>query len=269
MVAVQAKTLEVGEGCWFLSTSLGESAQISRRDFCVQEVEKQYKEGGVKHTLVQVLKAVRPEALSAQGAWVAARRSLSSMPVDPVVRSMQAQLCSLLQAWRTRPRSWACGSLRTSKRQPSARWERVSQLYWLRFMCAELSCVGCMLTRRRCHHLLQMLSSDPNFLRLSKGNYSLHCFHPEKEQLVKKEQKAPKEPKQPKKAAAAAGTPGTSATAAAAGAGTPGKAAKPEKEAVPMVEVKAKTLEVSGVAFLHIPFLLAAELPAKSWIFTL
>ena len=30
-----------------------------------------------------------------------------------------------------------------------------------------------------------MLSSDPNFLRISKGTYSLHCFHPEKEQLVK------------------------------------------------------------------------------------
>ena len=104
---------------------------------------------------------------------------------------------------------------------------------------------------------LQSLASDPNFLRLSKGNYSLHCFHPEKEQLVKKEEKAPKEPKVSKKAAAAAaaaaaaGTPGTSA-AAAAGGGTPGKAAKPEKEAVPMVEVKAKTLEVSdGISPAH------------------
>ena len=46
--------------------------------------------------------------------------------------------------------------------------------------------MSCMLThRRRRRHRLQMLSSDPNFLRISKGTYSLHCFHPEKEQLVK------------------------------------------------------------------------------------
>ena len=32
---------------------------------------------------------------------------------------------------------------------------------------------------------LQALTSDPNFLRISKGAYSLHCFHPDKEQLVK------------------------------------------------------------------------------------
>ena len=32
---------------------------------------------------------------------------------------------------------------------------------------------------------LQALSSDPNFIRLSKGAYSLHCLHPDKEQLVR------------------------------------------------------------------------------------
>ena len=34
-------------------------------------------------------------------------------------------------------------------------------------------------------HALQLLQSDPNFVRLSKGVYSLHCFHPDKEVLVK------------------------------------------------------------------------------------
>ncbi len=29
------------------------------------------------------------------------------------------------------------------------------------------------------------MAADPNFLRLSKGAYSLHCFHPDKEQLVR------------------------------------------------------------------------------------
>ncbi len=29
------------------------------------------------------------------------------------------------------------------------------------------------------------MATDPNFLRLSKGAYSLHCFHPDKEQLVR------------------------------------------------------------------------------------
>jgi hypothetical protein len=33
----------------------------------LQEVEKQYKEGTLKHTLVAVLKAVQPEALTAVG----------------------------------------------------------------------------------------------------------------------------------------------------------------------------------------------------------
>jgi hypothetical protein len=33
----------------------------------VQEVEKQYKEGTIKHVIVEVLKAVKPEALTTQG----------------------------------------------------------------------------------------------------------------------------------------------------------------------------------------------------------
>ncbi len=33
----------------------------------MQEVEKQYKEGTLKHDLVAVLKAVQPEALTVQG----------------------------------------------------------------------------------------------------------------------------------------------------------------------------------------------------------
>ena len=33
----------------------------------LQEVEKQYKEGTAKHAIVQVLVAVKPEALNAQG----------------------------------------------------------------------------------------------------------------------------------------------------------------------------------------------------------
>ena len=32
---------------------------------------------------------------------------------------------------------------------------------------------------------MQALASDPNFLRVSKGAYSLHCLHPDKEQLVR------------------------------------------------------------------------------------
>ena len=34
---------------------------------CPQEVERQYKEGTVKYAIVQVLKAVQPEGLSAAG----------------------------------------------------------------------------------------------------------------------------------------------------------------------------------------------------------
>jgi hypothetical protein len=33
--------------------------------------------------------------------------------------------------------------------------------------------------------LPQALAADPNFIRLDKGAYSLHCFHPEREQLVR------------------------------------------------------------------------------------
>ena len=80
---------------------------------------------------------------------------------------------------------------------------------------------------------MQALTSDPNFLRISKGAYSLHCFHPEKEQLVKAPQ-----PKEPKKVVAA-DTP-----VAAGEGGEP----KEEKEVVPMVAVQAKTLEVGGQA---------------------
>ena len=35
----------------------------------LQEVEAQYKEGTVNHALVAVLKAVQPDALTAQGGW--------------------------------------------------------------------------------------------------------------------------------------------------------------------------------------------------------
>ena len=31
----------------------------------------------------------------------------------------------------------------------------------------------------------QAMAADPNFIRLSKGAYSLHCLHPDKEQLVR------------------------------------------------------------------------------------
>ena len=34
-----------------------------------------------------------------------------------------------------------------------------------------------------CTRLPQALTSDPNFLRISMGAYSLHCFHPDKEQV--------------------------------------------------------------------------------------
>ena len=84
---------------------------------------------------------------------------------------------------------------------------------------------------------LQALASDPNFLRVSKGAYSLHCLHPDKEQLVRAPQ--PKEPKPSQKAAA--GTPAASgATPGMAGASTATKA----KEAAPMIRVEPKALEV-------------------------
>ncbi len=90
---------------------------------------------------------------------------------------------------------------------------------------------------------MQSLSSDPTFLRLSKGAYSLHCFHPDKEQLVKAPQ--PKEAKEPKKSLAM-GSPAAGSVAAGEGAaGSP----KAEKEAVPMVAVQAKSLDVSIVTF--------------------
>ena len=41
----------------------------------LQEVEKQYKEGTVKHVIVEVLKAVQPEALTAQGEHTAHNRT--------------------------------------------------------------------------------------------------------------------------------------------------------------------------------------------------
>lgn len=44
--------------------------QLSRRCACwphLQEVEKQYKEGTLKHDLVSVLKAAQPQALTVQG----------------------------------------------------------------------------------------------------------------------------------------------------------------------------------------------------------
>ena len=82
MVAVQAKTLEVSSGTATPSPAccravgvratsrFSDAHSLTWPGICplLQEVEGQYKEGGVKHTLVQVLKAVRPEALTAQGA---------------------------------------------------------------------------------------------------------------------------------------------------------------------------------------------------------
>lgn len=74
---------------------------------CLQEVEKQYKEGTLKHTLAAVLKAVQPEALNVQGAlscfvsaaaaaaaWLAVtalRWSLSSAPLE---QSLACMYCS-------------------------------------------------------------------------------------------------------------------------------------------------------------------------------
>ena len=94
-------------------------------------------------------------------------------------------------------------------------------------------------------HPLQLLSTDPNFIRLAKGAYSLHCFHPDKEQLVRVQ--PPKEPKSGKKAAGAAGDGATPAAGGEGGEGgaTPA-AAKKEKEAVPMQRVEAKSLEVGA-----------------------
>ena len=81
----------------------------------------------------------------------------------------------------------------------------------------------------------QALATDPNFIRLSKGAYSLHCFHADKEQLVRVQ--PPKEKKEKDKAAGDEG-----ATPAAAGEGEAGR--QPEKDAVPMIAVEAKSWEV-------------------------
>ena len=83
------------------------------------------------------------------------------------------------------------------------------------------------------HACVQALVGDPNFLRVSKGAYSLHCLHPDKEQLVRAPQ--PKEPKPSKKTAE----------------GETSAAAKPkeEKEAVPMIRVEPKMLEVRHGCF--------------------
>ncbi|KAL4440713.1 hypothetical protein ABPG77_000422 [Micractinium sp. CCAP 211/92] len=126
----------------------------------LEEVEKQYKEGTLKHDLVAVLKAVQPEALTVQG----------------IVEKGKE--------------------------------------------------MGLAVLEEKQKGIAHALSSDPNFLRLSKGAYSLHCFHPGKEQLVR----AP----QPKESLKAAAEGGDAATPAAA---------KKEKEEVPMVRVEAKSLQ--------------------------
>jgi hypothetical protein len=76
---------------------------------------------------------------------------------------------------------------------------------------------------------LQALAADPNFIRLDKGAYSLHCFHSEREQLVKARQ--PKEPKKAKE-----GADGATPVAASE--------QKQAKEEVPMVRVEPKAWEV-------------------------
>ncbi|PSC69056.1 DDT domain-containing protein [Micractinium conductrix] len=135
----------------------------------LEEVEKQYKEGTLKHALVAVLKAVQPEALTAAGIA-----------------------------------------------------EKAKELGIREF------------DEKQTRNLAPVLANDPNFLRISKGTYSLHCFHPDKEQLVKAVQ--PKEPKESKKAAA------TPAAGKKGGEGEgEGDAAKTPK--VPLVRVEAKSLE--------------------------
>ena len=91
----------------------------------------------------------------------------------------------------------------------------------------------------------QALATDPNFIRLAKGAYSLHCFHPDKEQLVRVQ--PPKEPTSGKKAAGAAADGATPAAGGEGGEGgaTP-VAAKKEREAVPMQRVEAKSWEVGA-----------------------
>ena len=92
-------------------------------------------------------------------------------------------------------------------------------------------------------HPQQVLATDPNFIRLSKGAYSLHCFHADKEQLVRVQ--PPKEPKSGKKAAAAAAAAAAAGGEGGEGGATPA-AAKKEKEAVPMQRVEAKSWEVGA-----------------------
>jgi hypothetical protein len=89
---------------------------------------------------------------------------------------------------------------------------------------------------------VQAITNDPTFIRLSKGAYSLHCFHPDKEQLVKAPQA--KQPKESKKAAAAAAA-GTPAPGSQAGDGAASTSKKQKRDDVPMIPVQAKPLEVS------------------------
>jgi hypothetical protein len=222
--------------------------------------------------MVAVLKAVQPEALSTQTIVDKAKelgiREFEEKDKNKIatVRCACWARCASFKACCARPQA-CCGPALCDS---SSIWPR-----------QPATCVA----PGSCHNPLlpadshapfgfpsgvQALTSDRNFLRIGKGAYSLHCFHPEAEHLVKAPQpKAPKEPKegakQKKAAAAAAGTPsaaGGDATPGKAGASTTKKAAKQAakeggqegkepKEAVPMVRVEAKPLEVGLPARLH------------------
>ena len=77
-------------------------------------------------------------------------------------------------------------------------------------------------------------------MRVSKGTYSLHCFHPSL--VVMAKAPPPASAAKPK----AAGTPGRSKKPAGEADDVDGQEQeqKPAKEAVPMVQVTAKSLNV-------------------------
>ncbi len=127
--------------------------------------------------------------------------------------------CAVQASW-TRARSWGCTSLRRSRRRPSGRcvvlygltcmgWSiQVTQVLPLALPARTSGhtspCLPVDPAHTTPHHTTphhstpnptpsprptplppQALATDPNFIRLSKGAYSLHCFHADKPNLIR------------------------------------------------------------------------------------
>jgi hypothetical protein len=167
----------------------------------LQEVEGQYKEGTLKHAMVAVLKAVQPEALSTQGI-VDKAKELGIREFEEKDKKAIAQVraghslvivcmmqLAVVPAASCPDAAPACLGACLAFTASCCCTGHVAR-------CIHCCCIPCpaeMLTPNTsacCHAplaaaVLQLLASDANFLRMAKGAYSLHCLHPEAEQLVK------------------------------------------------------------------------------------